>query len=90
LLTGVSIFYELSFVEEKEIHKKVKAGERPFVDPRWRKKSFAERKLIEIMEQMWTHHPDKRIDIFGVVSFLRDALKETRRSYLHEDQHQNT
>jgi hypothetical protein len=45
-------------------------GTRPFVDARYRSRSFIETKLIEIMEQCWTPK-DKRVSIFDVVTSLR-------------------
>jgi serine/threonine protein kinase len=83
LLTGVSVFYEESDISE--VQRRVKAGETPYVDHRWRERSYAERKMIEIMERMWTYNADERIDIFEAVILLRDAWDETRRSYMHED-----
>jgi serine/threonine protein kinase len=83
VLTGVGPFYNETGVSQ--VHYKVAAGETPFVDPRWRNWSFAESKLIDMMEKLWTYSPDKRPDIFAVVAFLREAIKETRLSYMHED-----
>ena len=83
MLTGVGVFYDESEVEE--VQRRVMVGETPYIDPRWRERSFAEGKLIEVMQKMWTYNPDERIDIFEVIAFLRDALDETLRSYMHED-----
>jgi hypothetical protein len=77
LLTGLWPFYEwnsYSVVQEKLIQR-----ERTYVDPRWRTRSFAEGKLVEIMEQTWEYNPSKRISIFEVVQFLRDSLEENER-----------
>jgi hypothetical protein len=35
--------------------------ERPHVDPRYKTRSFAESKLVEIMEETWTFEPTERI-----------------------------
>jgi hypothetical protein len=35
--------------------------ERPHVDPRYKTRSFAESKLVEIMEETWTFDPTERI-----------------------------
>ena len=47
-----------------------------YIDDRYRTRSFAEGKLVEIMERCWVYDPVKRADIFEVVRFLRDAVEE--------------
>ena len=61
--------------------------ERAYVDPRYRHRSFAEAKMVEIMEQTWEFDPTQRIDIFAVVKFLRDAVEENRRRLTQEATH---
>ena len=51
-------------------------GRRPYVDPRFRSRSYVESKLVEIMELCWEHERTKRIDIFSVVNFLRDIKSQ--------------
>jgi hypothetical protein len=58
---------------------KVINGKLPFIDPRYRTRSFEEGKLVEIMEQCWKYKPDDRPSIFEVVHFLRDAVEESDR-----------
>lgn len=84
LLTGVSVFYDEEDIDQ--VQRRVKSGEMPYIDPRWQERSFAERKMIEIMEKMWTYDPDERVDIFEVITFLREAYEETRRNHMHEDE----
>lgn len=84
VLTGVYPFYDT--LETKEVQKKVKAGEVPYIDERWRTRSYAEGKLVELIERCYAFKPDERIDIFDTVRFLRDAVEENTRHHLHEDQ----
>ena len=51
-------------------------GELPYVDPRYKQRSFAESQLVEIMEKCWVYDAEKRIDIFEVVRLLRKAVAE--------------
>jgi hypothetical protein len=53
--------------------KMILAGTKPYVDPRYRRRSYYEAKLIEIMELCWEYERTKRINIFEVVRFLRNA-----------------
>lgn len=55
------------------------AGKKAFVDPRYRKRSFIEGKLVDVMEQCWAYKPEDRIDIFEVVRQLEDAKAEADR-----------
>jgi serine/threonine protein kinase len=73
LLTGVSPFYKDLVVEE--VQQKVVNGEKPYIDPRYRSRSFAEGQLIEIMELCWTFDPDGRPDIFEIARRLREAYE---------------
>jgi serine/threonine protein kinase len=83
LLTGLWPFYEWS--SYSAIQEKLLQKERTYVDPRWRTKSFAEYKLVEIMEQTWEHDPEKRISIFEVVRFLREAMEENKKQTQREN-----
>ena len=53
-------------------------GKRPYVDPRYRTRSYIEGKLVEIMERCWAHKRQDRPPIFEVVTYLRD-VKETAK-----------
>lgn len=55
------------------------AGKTPFVDPRYRSRSFVEARLVEIMERCWAYDRTKRPSIFEVVSFLRDTVLEAKK-----------
>ena len=58
------------------IQERIIQGERPYIDPRFRTRSFMEGKLVDIMEQCWEHDRTKRIDIFSVVRFIRNIKQE--------------
>ena len=49
-----------------------------YIDPRYRARSFAESKLVDIIPQCWTYDPRHRIDIFQLVNILRDAVEENK------------
>jgi hypothetical protein len=53
--------------------------ELPYIDPRWRTRSYVEGRLVEIMEKCWSYDPDQRIDIFEAVRLLRETLKVNNR-----------
>jgi serine/threonine protein kinase len=74
LLTGLAPFYELKHSEDVKQHLKKK--EKSFIDPRYRERSYVERKLAEIIELCWEYEPDKRIDIHTLVKLLRDVSAE--------------
>uniref|UniRef100_A0A7S4IJ44 Protein kinase domain-containing protein n=2 Tax=Odontella aurita TaxID=265563 RepID=A0A7S4IJ44_9STRA len=73
ILTGLHPFY---FTRQEEAERRLIKGGRPFIDERWRKHSFAERKLIEAIERCWIHDPEERADVFWVVKFLKEAVGE--------------
>jgi hypothetical protein len=72
LLTGLFPFFKTP--EEDYVKLKVKRGEKPVIDPRYQNKTFAESKLIEAILRCWEFDPKKRIDAFGVLEILREAL----------------
>jgi hypothetical protein len=59
-------------------------GETAFIDPRYRARSVAERRLIEVMERCFVFEPDARADVFEVVEKLREGLQEA----LQEEENQ--
>ena len=65
--------------DDDVIQKKLIHGDLPYVDPRYKERSFAEEKLIELMERCWIYNPDERISIFEAVTFLRDAVEENEK-----------
>jgi hypothetical protein len=58
----------------------VKKGETAFIDPRYKTRSLAEGKLVEIIELCYAYEPEERPSIFEVADFLRKALKEAKKT----------
>ena len=89
LLTGLEPFYTID--DDEVVHKKMKRGATAYIDDRYRKRSFAESKLVELIELCFIYDPGERITIFGAVDFLREALTENEeRKKLNipfEDEH---
>ena len=54
-------------------------GKKPYIDPRYRTRSYIEGKLIEIMERCWKERT-KRADMFEVVRFLREVKSIVTKS----------
>ena len=71
LLTGLWPFYE--YKKSSVVKPKIKNGERPFVDERYRTRSFIESRLVTIMERMWEYRPEDRPTIFEVVQYLYET-----------------
>lgn len=77
LLTGLWVFYDVD--DDGVVQRKVIGGTRAYIDPRWKKRSYIESKLVEVMEKCWIPDVDKRIDIFGAVRELREIKKDYER-----------
>jgi hypothetical protein len=77
LMTGLWPFYEED--RYSPVIKLVKQRVRPYVDPRWRSRSYIENQFVEIMEKMWRHSPEERPDIFTVVEFLKDVKRHVAK-----------
>jgi len=69
-------------MDEHVVQRKIRHGETPYIDHRWKTRSFAEAKLVEITERCFEYNPAKRIDIFNMVRFLRHAVEENRRVHV--------
>jgi hypothetical protein len=68
-LTGRWVFY--STEDDQSVRVKIREGERPeLLEP---PRSFEERKLVQLMNRCWDNDPDRRINIFEAVAFLRKA-----------------
>jgi serine/threonine protein kinase len=76
LLTGLWPFYE--YDSYSKIQRKLLNHERAYIDPRYRSRSYAENKLVEVMEQTWEFNPKDRISIFKVVEALRKAVRANK------------
>jgi serine/threonine protein kinase len=74
LLTGLYPYYdEFSKKDKALVLDAIMKGMKPFVDDRYRTRSFIESRLVEIMEKCWDNDPDKRVDIFTIVHHLRQT-----------------
>jgi serine/threonine protein kinase len=71
LLTGLNPFYDESTTEV--VQQMVEDAKKPYIDPRYRSRSFAEGQLVEIIELCWTYDPDERPDIFEIGRLLKAA-----------------
>lgn len=81
LLTGLFPFYEVW--ETNVVMHLAGGGQKPYIDPRYKTRSFIEGRLVEIMERCFEYEPENRASIFEVVAFLRDTkriMEERKRS----------
>jgi len=77
LLTGLWVFYENE--DDEVVAGKVANGTIAFIDDRYRNRTYAESRLVEIMERCWVYDMKTRADIFEVVNFLQKTRKEHER-----------
>jgi len=73
ILTGLKPYYHKKSKEEAV--EAAMAGELPYVDPRYRTRSYIEGRLVEIMERCYRHDPKERASVFEVIEFLRETSK---------------
>jgi serine/threonine protein kinase len=74
VLTGLEPFYDEE--DEDNVKTRVKKGEKAYIDPRFKERSLAEAKLVEIIDLCHEYNPEDRPSIFEVVEFLRAAMAE--------------
>jgi len=74
LLTGTWQFPWLE--DSSDVQELVMANQRDHVDPGFAKRSYIERRLVEIMERAWIHDPNERATIFEVVEHLRETKQQ--------------
>ena len=75
-MTGLWPFYENE--DDGFVQKEIIGGKTAFIDDRYRTRSYAEGKMVELIEQCWRYNPQDRPDIFEVVRFLRNAIQEAK------------
>jgi len=75
LLTGLKPYYDI-FDGDTAIQKATKKGP-PYIDPRYKTRSFIEGRMYDIMKQCHKMNAEERVDIFEVVRHL----KETRQLF---------
>ena len=56
----------------------MKHGVKPSIDPSYLEHSFAERKLIELIDLCYEYYPKDRPSIFAIVEFLENAIAESK------------
>lgn len=83
ILTGYQPYPELE--ESKEKIELVKQGRKPKLDPRWAQHSFAEGKLVEILDRMYAFEASDRPDIFTIVKFLEEATQQNEAHLMEDD-----
>jgi len=72
VLTGLNPFYDAETT--KAVIKKVRKGEKAYIDPRWKESSPAEAALAEIIPRCFEYDPQSRISIFEIVDHLTQAV----------------
>lgn len=81
MLTGLWGFYDIS--DDQVTQEKLTDGDLPYIDPRWKERSYIERRLVELMEKCWIFDPDERVDIFFAVEFLKETVREYNKLKTH-------
>jgi serine/threonine protein kinase len=79
LLTGMANFHD-ECDSKKNISKRVLKGEIPWIDERWKTKSVAEARLVDVIIQCFVYDPKDRIDINRVIQLLKDAQDEVEKA----------
>ena len=77
LLTGLMVFHEAAHYGE--VQHRVGLGEKAYIDPRYKERSLAEAKLIEIIDRCHEYYQEDRPSIFEVVDLLSQALEEVHK-----------
>jgi hypothetical protein len=75
LLTGLNPFYD-DAVSLHHVQKRIKDGETAYIDPRYAKRSKAERVLVSVIDKCHEYYPKDRPTIFEVVKELSQAVSE--------------
>lgn len=85
LLTGLWNFYQ--FEDDGVVQKKVIRGEVPYIDDRYRKRSYAEAALVHAIERCLVLDPDKRATVFELVEYLTTAVEENKKQTSQLNKH---
>jgi serine/threonine protein kinase len=80
LLTGLNPFYHV--ITRDQVRKAVQSHP-PQIDPRYKKRSLIERRMVDIMNRCYKIKPEDRITIFKVVKLLHETKS------LHQQQKQH-
>ena len=77
MMTGLWPFYENE--DDGFVQKELVNGVTAFIDDRYRTRSYAEGKLVELIDQCWRYKPEERPDIFEIVHYLRKVISEAEK-----------
>mmetsp|Transcript_15212 Transcript_15212/g.32844 ORF Transcript_15212/g.32844 Transcript_15212/m.32844 type:complete len:571 (+) Transcript_15212:214-1926(+) len=83
LLTGLWQYYD---VDDSDARAKLVKGEMPYIDKRYRTRSYAEGKLVKAIEMCHKREPEDRADIFAIVRHLRAAVRQDKEPDRIENQ----
>ena len=84
ILTGEYVFP--NSCDTRQVQKRIKEGERSFLDPRWTTNaSHAEGQLVHIIQKCWEANPEDRYAIQDIIVILQQALEQQ----LYLDQQKN-
>lgn len=70
ILTGIFPYHDLK--NSKEVRNRAKE-EPPYINPKYKTRSYEEGRLVEIMEKCHKINATERVDIFEVVRHLRET-----------------
>jgi hypothetical protein len=73
LLTGLKPYYNET--DEEVIQGLAMKGIPPYLDPRYKTRSYIEGRLVEIMNQCHKLQPEQRVNVFEVVQFLHETKR---------------
>ena len=80
VLTGLWVYFHIE-LDYPEVKKLVKAGQKPYIDDRYRKKgSLVEKALVHVLDRCFEYNADERADIFELVEFLRQTVRDNKNS----------
>ena len=68
-------FYDVEDAEQ--VKRKVRRGQIPYIDPKWKKRNLAERKIVEAIEKCWEYDPDKRLSAYEILEILREGVEKS-------------
>lgn len=76
MLTGVYPMHDIC--SDDKAGKAISSGHKPFLDPRWMNRSFAEAELVKVINLCWHRHPATRLSAGQLVLKLREAVSKNR------------
>lgn len=71
LLTGLWPYYDIPYERRSELQALAIAGQLPYINPAYAKRSLIEYRLVEVMNLCYKREPKDRLSIFEVVEHLR-------------------